>query len=131
ERLDRLIELFEAGIAPAVPGVPAVEVTVLTPWVAKEPEQIFSSSIRSASTFYSDKMVNWTKGKRILFKVESSLNKAVTIQLIGNIVDDMSLATDINGALPCAANGNISVGLAWDDWMPYVGHSYLLHCKPN
>ena len=110
--------LAAQGIAPPVEGV---EVTVKTPWVAKEPEQIFSKAILSADTYYSDKMVNWTKGKRILFKVESSLNKAVNIQLIGNIVDDMSLATDINGALPCAANGNISVGLAWDDWMPYVG----------
>ncbi len=109
--------LATQGIAPAE----GVEVTVKTPWVGKEPEQIFSSAIRSAGTFYTDRMVNWTKGKRILFKVESSLNKAVNIQLIGNIVDDMNLATDINGALPCAANGNISVGLAFDDWHPYIG----------
>lgn len=101
--------------------LPGVEVTVRTDWVAKVPEQVYSHAIRSAGTFYTDKMVNWTKGKRILFKVESSLNQAVNIQLIGNIVDDMSLATDINGALPCAANGNISVGPAWDDWAPFIG----------
>lgn len=117
ERQATLIELFEQwlaaqGIAPAE-GVEG--------WVAKDPEQIFSRSIRSGGTFYSDKMVNWTKGKRILFKIESSLNWAVNIQIIGNIVDDMSLATDINGVLACPANGNISVGLAWDDWHPYVG----------
>jgi len=109
--------------AQGIPVAPAegVEVTVLTPWIAKEPEQIFSSAIRSAGTFYSDKMVNWTEGKRILFKVESSLNWDVNIQLIGNIVDDMSLATDIGLALPCTANGNISVGPAWDDWHPFIG----------
>ncbi|MBA7573171.1 hypothetical protein ES708_14966 [subsurface metagenome] len=126
KRFDRLIALVEAAapavpVVPAVPGVPEVEVTVRTAWEAKEPEQIFSSAIRSAGTFYTDKMVNWTKGKRILFKVESSLNQAVQIQLIGNIVDSKELATDINGSLPCAANGNISVGPAWDDWHPYVG----------
>ena len=122
ERQATLIELLEQWLAAqGVPGIPTVEVTVRTPWVAKEPEQIFERDIRSAGDFYSDKMVNWTNGKRILFKVESSLNKAVNIQLIGNIVDSKDLATDINGPLPCTANGNISVGLAWDDWHPYIG----------
>ncbi len=94
---------------------------MLTPWVTKEPEEIYRYAIRTPGTFHSNKMVNWTEGKRILFKVESSLNWAVNIQLIGNITDDMNLATDIGLALPCAANGNISVGPAWDDWHPYVG----------
>ncbi|GAI82655.1 unnamed protein product, partial [marine sediment metagenome] len=84
------------------------------------PEEIFRETITSADTFYS-RMVNWTEGKRILFKVESSLNWAVNIQIIGNIVDNTNLATDINGVLACSAKGNISVGLAWDDWHPYVG----------
>ncbi|GAI42292.1 unnamed protein product, partial [marine sediment metagenome] len=62
--------------AQGIPVTPAegVEVTVRTDWIAKEPEQIFSSAIRAAGTFYSDRMVNWTKGKRIVFKAESSLN---------------------------------------------------------
>lgn len=120
ERQAALIELLEQWLA--TQGIaPGVEVSVRTPWVAKEPEQIFSSAIRSAGTFYSDKMINWTNGKRILFKVESSLNQAVNVQLIGNIQDSKDLATDINGVLPCTANGNISLGLAWDDWHPYVG----------
>ncbi len=110
-------------VAQGIPAAPpeGIEVTVRTDWVAKEPEQVYSHAIRAAGTFYSDRMVNWTKGKRIVFKVESSLNQAVQIQLIGNIVDSKELATDINGSLPCAANGNISVGPAWDDWHPYVG----------
>ena len=117
------IGLFEQwlaaqGIAP-VEG--AVDVTVKTPWVAKEPEQIFNSPIRSAGTFYTDRMVNYTKGKRILFKAESSLNQAVILQVTGNIVDDKDRSIDVNGALPLAANGNLSVGLAWDDWHPFVG----------
>ncbi|MBA7558432.1 hypothetical protein ES708_00035 [subsurface metagenome] len=119
-----LIALLEQWLAAqgVVPGVePGVEVTVKAPWVAKEPEQIFSQDIRVAGTFYSNKMVNWTEGKRILFKAESSLNQAAQIQLIGNVVDDMELATDINAAIPCPANGNISIGPAWDDWHPFIG----------
>ena len=132
ERQASLIELLEQWLATqGVLGVPTVEVSVRTPWVAREPEQIFSQAIRSAGTFYSDKMVNWTKGKRILFKAESSLNQAVTIQPIGNISDDMKLAVDINGALPLAANGNLSVGLAWDDWHPYVGIKITVPVAPT
>ncbi|GAJ07166.1 unnamed protein product, partial [marine sediment metagenome] len=89
-----------------------------------------SSGIRSAGTFYTDSMVNWTKGKRILFKAESSLNQAVILQPKGNIVDNMDLAVDINGALPLAANGNLSVGLAWDDWHPYVGVKITVAVAP-
>ncbi len=117
-----LIQLLQQWLAAqGVPGIPTVEVTVRTPWVAKEPGQIFSSAIRSSGTFYSDKMVDWTEGKRILFKVESSLNQSVQIQLIGNTSDSKERATDIGTAAPCPANGNISIGPAWDDWHPYVG----------
>ncbi|GAJ03150.1 unnamed protein product, partial [marine sediment metagenome] len=93
--------------------------------------EIFSQAILTTGTFYSDKMVDWTKGQRILFKVESTLNQAVQIQLIGNTVDDMNLATDINGPLPCTANGNISIGLAWDDWHPYVGVKITVAVAPT
>lgn len=119
QRQASLIELLEQWLAR--PEGETLLVTTRTPWIANEPEQIFESAIRSAGTFYTDKMVNYTKGKRILFKAESSLNEAVNLQVIGNIVDDVKLATDINGVLPLAANGNLSVGLAWDDWHPYVG----------
>ena len=132
ERQTALTQLLEQWLAAqGIPGIPTIEVTVRTPWVAKEPEQIFSQAIRSAGVFYSDRMVNWTEGKRILFKAESSLNQAVTIQPIGNISDDMRLAVDINGALPLAANANLSVGLAWDDWHPYVGIKITVGVAPT
>ncbi|GAI85897.1 unnamed protein product, partial [marine sediment metagenome] len=107
--------------AQGIPPAEGVEVTVSTPWVAKEPEEIYRYAIRTIGTFYSNKMVDWTRGKRLVIKVESSLDQAVQIQVIGNTVDDMELATDINGPFPCTANGNISVGLAWDDWHPFIG----------
>ncbi|MBA7558676.1 hypothetical protein ES708_00283 [subsurface metagenome] len=129
----QLIALLQQWLA--AQGVPppgeGVEVTVKTAWVAKEPEEIYKYAIRSAGTFYSDKMVNWTEGKRILFKVESSLNQAVNIQLIGNINDSKELATDIGLELPCTANGNISVGPAWDDWHPYIGVRITVAVAPT
>lgn len=100
---------------------PAITVSISTPWVAKEPEQIFDQAIRSTGTFDSAKMVDWTNGKRFIIKVESSLDESAQIQVIGNVTDSFDLATNLNAPLPCSANGNISIGLAWDDWHPYIG----------
>jgi len=116
-----LIQLLQQWLAAqGVPGIPTVEVTVKTPWVAKEPEEIFREPITSADTFYS-RIVDWTEGKRFMIKVESSLNEAVQIQVIGNIINSVTKATDINGPFPCPAQGNISIGLAFDDWHPFIG----------
>ncbi len=128
----QLIELLQQWLAAqGVPPAEGVEVTVLTPWVAKEPEEIYRYAIRTTGTFYSSKMVDWTKGKRLVIKVESSLNEAIQVQIIGNTVNDIEMATDINGVLPCSANGNISVGLAWDDWHPYVGVRITVATAPT
>jgi len=53
--------------------------------------------------------------------VQSSLNQACQIHLIGNFVDDMPLASDIGLLINVGANENHSVGPAWDDWHPFVG----------
>ena len=122
---DYLIELQEAqvrlleqllvafGIAP--------ELKVSTRWVAKDPEQIFSQDIRVVGTFFSDKMVDWTEGKRLAVIIQSSLDQACNTQLIGNYVDDMNRATTVGAVWPCPANSNISIRPAWDDWMPFIG----------
>jgi len=116
-----LIQLLQQWLAAQGVAPSGMEVIVLTPWVAKEPEEIFKQEILATGDYYSNKMVDWTKGKRILVKVESTLNQPVQIQLIGNTVDNMNLATDINAPQPCLANSNISIGPAWDDWHPYIG----------
>ncbi len=132
EKLDYLILLLEglaqgnAAIIELLQVISAaqeapVKVTVLTPWVAKEPEEIFNQAIRSVGTFDTDKMVDCTNIKRTLLKVESSLDQAIIIQPVANIVDSFLLPTNVGPPLPCVANGNISVGLAWDDWHPFVG----------
>ena len=151
EKIDYLIELLTALIPVlaevaagqitinqslqqwlAAQGIePGVMVSILTPWVAGEPEEIYNNPIRSIGTFDCDKMVRWTRGKRIVFKVESSLDQACQIQLVGNIDDTINLASNINGLLACAANGNISVGPAWDDWHPFIGLRIITAVAPT
>ena len=119
----QLIALLQQWLAAQglVPPAEGMEVTVSTPWVAKEPEEIFSQAILSADTFYTDKMVDWRRGKRIYFFVQSTLNEDVEIQVIGNMTDSKEGATDISVAHTCTKNDNISIGPAWDDWCPYIG----------
>ena len=114
----RLVELLEQlqGLPPGE-GIKAIQ----TRWQATEPEEIFHKEIRSAASFYTEPMVSWQQGKRLLIKVESSLNQNVQIQLMGNVVDNIQLATEINAPQPCAAGANISIGPAWDDWHPFIG----------
>jgi len=100
---------------------PGIEVTIKTQWLAQDPEEIYNNNIRSIGTFPTDRMISWTRGKRLVLKVESSLDQAIQIQLVGNIDEDMALAAPINGPLACGANGNITVGPAWDDWHPFIG----------
>ena len=130
ERQASLIELLEKWLA-AQGITPGVEVTVLTPWRATEPEEIFSQEIRATGTFYTDKMVDWRQGKRIYFFVESTLNQPVQIQVIGNKTDTKDGATDIDIAYTCPANDNISVGPAWDHWCPYIGIKITVAAAPT
>jgi len=128
----QLITLLQQWLAAqGLPPGEGVEVTVKTAWVAKEPEEIYRFAIRTNGTFYSNKMVDWTRGKRLLVKVESSLDQDVEIQLIGNIVDDMELATDIDIAYTCPKNDNISIGPAWDHWCPYIGVRITVATAPT
>jgi len=98
-----------------------VGVSVSTPWVAKDPEQIYSYAIRAIGTFFTDRMVDWTRGKRFLFKVESTLDVPCQVQVLGNFVDNIPMASNVNGIINIAADENHTIGLAWDDWHPFVG----------
>ena len=123
-----MVGLLQQFLAVAPEGV---EVKVFTRWQAKDPEEIFNQAILSTGTLYSDKMVSWAGGKRLVVKVESTLNQAVNIQVIGNTTDSKDLATDINDPLPCPADSNISIGPAWDDWHPYIGVKVSVAVAPT
>ncbi|MBA7683636.1 hypothetical protein ES703_92010 [subsurface metagenome] len=123
-RLDRLIGVLEAKELPeypGVPGVPGVPGEIKTQWVAKPTKVILEpSAVRAAGTTNTE-MLNWTKGKRLVIKVTSTLDQAIAVQAVGNIENTVHGAVNINAPLPCAAFSNITVGLAWDDWHPYIG----------
>ncbi len=150
-KLDRLIALLE-GAAPAPPPewpgwepviskldeiksqLKELKITAVTTWEAAEPVEIYRESIRAAGTFYSE-LINWKKGKRLVLKVENTLTEVtgagILIQPIGNVKNSIDKSTDINSVLPCPTNGNISVGLAWDDWHPYVGARITVAVAPT
>lgn len=130
ERQAALIALLEQWLA-AQGIAPGVEVTVLAPWLAKEPEEIFSQDIRSTGTFYADKMVDWRRGKRIYFFIESTLNQDVQIQVIGNKTDSKEGATDIGPAQICPGNDNISIGPSWEQWCPFIGVKLVVAALPT
>jgi hypothetical protein len=141
QKLDRLIEL-DLGLGNSLKEIidilnkllakqTEIGLSVLTPWVAGEPEKIYDEEIRAAGTFYSYHMVDFRNGKRLIFKVDSTLDQGVIIQAIGNIVDDRELATNINGPWPCGASSSISIGLNWGDWHGYVGIRITVAAAPT
>ncbi len=113
-----------------VPGTTEVAVAVTTPWTAKEPAIIFQQALRSAGVFFSDDLVDYRNCKRLAFKVESTLNQPVIIQLMSNFDKSWQLAVPMAAPFPCPANGNIDIGLAWDDWRPFVGVQITVGVAP-
>lgn len=109
-----------AGIPGGGGGGVVIPSTVLTPWVATEPDLIFEQAIRNAGVFFTTKRVDFRNGKRLAIRAENTLNQPVILQAIGNFVDSELGATDINGPVPCLAGGNAGIGLGWDDWHPYI-----------
>ncbi len=124
------IKSLSLGGVPGVPGTAEVTVAVTTPWTAKEPAIIFQQALRSAGVFFSDDLVDYRNSKRLAFKVESTLDQPVIIQLMGNFDKSWQLAIPMDGPFPCPANGNIDIGLAWDDWRPFVGVRITVGAPP-
>jgi len=150
-RLDTLISIYEARglvaptIAPTVVGVPGepapaaapvqvaistLSAPIATTWKATEPVEIYKASIRGTGVFVS-KNFNWQKGKRLLIWVESTLDQSVQIQPKGNIRDNLPNATEMGPSIPCTSEGNISIGLAWDDWHPFIGVEITISTAPT
>ena len=93
---------------------------IVAPWIAKAAEELYNESITTADTFFST-LVDWSNGKRLILKATSTLDQDALIQVIGNTSDSTTGATEIQGPLLCEAGQSISIGLAWDDWHPYIG----------
>lgn len=126
---DQNIQIIELLQQIAGAGGPIIDVR--TPWVAKEPITLMDHiAIRAAGNYQSDKIADIRDIKRLFIKVESSLDQAATIQLVGNIVESFNLVTNVGLPVVCPANGNISFGLAWDDWQPFIGVTLNLALAP-
>ncbi len=122
--------LAAQGVIVEIPGEERI-VTVVTQWKAAEPEEILKEAISATGTFYTDKMVDWRQGKRIYFFIHSTLNQAVSIQVIGHMVNTHEGATDINTAKTCPAGDTISFGPAWVQWCPYIGIKIIVAIAPT
>jgi hypothetical protein len=118
---DKLVP-SEGGVLPS---------SILTPWVAGEPDMIFEQAIRNAGTFFTTKRVDFRRGKRLALRCESSLDQPALLQTIGNFQDSIVGATDIGGAVPCLAGGSAGIGLAWDDWHPYIAVRMTIALPPT
>jgi hypothetical protein len=85
--------------------------------------EVYNLDILAAGTFYS-LWYNFANGK-LLIDVVSTLDQACTIQLVGNIVADFTTAKNIGAPLNCpigsVITSGLDIGLAPDDWHPYIG----------
>jgi len=142
DKLDHLIDVSEAilnGLAQVnlylsqISGMEPGETpeNVSNRWVARDPEVIFDQEVRQAGVIRANLMVDYSNGKRAVIKVESSLDQVADIQTIGNIIDNFDSATDIGPSIPCPANDNISIGLGWDDWHPWISVQMNLAGAPT
>ena len=87
------------------------------------PQQIFTKDIRLIETDVTP-VQDITLSQRVAIKVKSTLDQAVTIQLIGDFFNPMDTPTNINGpiAVPIGSitPSSAEIHLAYDDWQPYL-----------
>ena len=96
-------------------------------WISQTPVVIYSKLPTTIGTFNST-WFDMTNLKRALLYVVSSLDQAVSVQLVGNITPDFTTAVNIGAAISLAiggplpitpASGDRGVGTN-DDWHPYL-----------
>lgn len=115
------------GIQIQVPvsGLPIA--SILTPWQA-QPEILLLDHVswRSASAFVGKQMVDMRNQKRLVIKIESSLDVDVSVQLMGDFSDttaiQISNGVEVGSSVPCAANSTAGIGVGVDgNWYPFLG----------
>ena len=99
--------------------------------LAREPAQLFSQAVRTAGAFPFTSFLDCRNSRRILIRVVSTLDQDLIVQLQGSFVDSVAAATDINGPFACPAGGIVDIGLAEDDWHPYIGGTMTLVLVPT
>lgn len=129
-RLDRLIAILETWTGPGYPGG-EVTAEIATIWEAGPIQEMLAPLPVRAAGISNTEMLEWTRGKRLIIKITSTLDQAIVVQPVGNIRKAITDAVNINGPLPCAALSNITIGFAWDDWHPYIGAILTIAVAPT
>jgi hypothetical protein len=129
-----MIQISEEGVTPVAGGATQVAVSVdskiQTPWVQRNPAEILSAN-PTATGIVKSGMYNWGSGKRLLLWLESSLDQDVVVQAKGNIYPNIENATNIGPSIALISHGVSDIGLAWDDWHPYVGVEITITTAPT
>jgi len=100
-------------------------------WVSLPPEEIMNQAILAPGVFNTDSMVDCRNVKRVVFKVDNTLDQPLIMQIIGNQVESFVQTVNIGPPVPCLANGQTSIGLAWDDCLPWVGATITVAVAPT
>jgi hypothetical protein len=103
---------------------------VLGGWVAQPAVTIFNQAIVAPGTYDCSQLVDMRNSKRLTLKAISTLDADVLIQVIGNMDDNIAGADDINSPIACPAGGSCTIGLAWGDWMNYIGCRIIVSAPP-
>lgn len=97
-----------------------------------EPVELYKESPRVAGTVKT-MLMNWTRGKRLAIRIHSTLDQAVTCQVIGglhNTPNDPRLKS-IGGSFTCAAEDDAYATIVEVDWLPFIGVTLTLDSAPT
>jgi hypothetical protein len=97
--------------------------TPMTHTIFVPPTAIYTKDIRLIETDTTP-VQDITLSQRVAIKVKSTLDQAVTVQLIGDFFNPMDTPTNINGPfvvpIGSVTPSSVEIGLAPGDWQPYL-----------
>jgi hypothetical protein len=80
---------------------------------------------------YTSDMIDWSKGSRLLVKIESTLDQSVTVQPRGGIRNALDKSAFLGIPVVVPAQGNATIGFDWDLWHPNIWIVNTIAVQPN
>jgi len=128
-KLDYIATLLEQSLAGDVNALKVLNDILVAlggepgiPPVAEEPELIFQLGIRQVAQLLVPRMVAAKKGEPVYFRIESSLDQVIGVQLISNMTPVPATAIPVGAVVPCAVGGIIEITQGdGNTWRPYFG----------
>lgn len=126
-KLDALLSALQA-ITPAVPAAPgapaapsiAAVATVVTQLTTGPTVEILRRAFSDLVGLSNSEVIDLTKGTTLLIKVESTLDQAVSLQPMGNIVNAIDKSTPIGLPVALPAQGNTTIIISQAFWHSYI-----------